>query len=364
MTKILIVSVSAGAGHVRAAQAIESYLTDSGHEVKNVDLMDYSKKWFKHIYADKYIDLINEHPKIWKFLFDITDKPVKRSVYKTRRWFEYKLHKKFFNTLYDFKPDHIISTHFMPPEILLRFREKYSIDFKLHVTVTDFDVHHLWIHQNADHFFVAGDLAKNKLLQNGIQFNNITVSGIPIMPHFFNLFDREYLLKKWNLNPNKRTLLLMAGGAGVGNLNEVADEILSSLTDVQIIALPGKNKEMLDSLNSLKTKYGNLLQPIGFTNEVHELMFLSDLVVTKPGGLSTSECIALKKPMLLINPIPGQEEFNAQNIENLGLGILTKNITEDLKLMLLNLSKYQENFNHLQHKDTQQIFTQFFKDKL
>lgn len=362
MAKILIVSVSAGAGHVRAAQALQSYLEKDGHEVKNVDLMDYSKKWFKHIYADKYIDIINNYPKMWKFLFDISDKPVKKSVYKTRRWIEYKLHQKFFDMINDFKPEHVISTHFMPPEILVRYKEKSLLDFKLHVAVTDFDVHQLWVHPEVNHFFVAGELAKNKLLKNNIHNEQITISGIPIMPQFFDSFNKAHLLNKWHLSANKKTLLLMAGGAGVGSLDLVAKEILDSFADVQIIALPGKNKDLLDKLNVLKETYGTLLQPIGFTSEVHELMFLSDLVVTKPGGLSTSECIALKKPMLLINPIPGQEELNAYNIEHLGLGLLAKNINQDLKIMLLNLSTYQKNFDKLIYNDTQQIFTHFFKD--
>lgn len=364
MAKILIVSVSAGSGHVRAANAIDSYLENQGHTVKHVDLMDYSKVWFKKIYADKYIDLINNHPKVWKLLFDITDKPTKKSVYKTRRWFEYKLHKKFFDMLGEFQPEHVISTHFMPPEILVRFKEKYLVDFQVHVAVTDFDVHRLWVHPEVDHFFVAGDLAKNKLLESNIHPHDITISGIPISPHFFYEFNKSELLKKWNLDSNKKTLLLMAGGAGVGNLDIVSQEILSHFTDIQIIALPGKNQELLDKLKSLIYIYGDRLNPIGFTNEVHELMFLADLVVTKPGGLSTSECISLKKPMLLINPIPGQEELNALNIENLGLGKLSKNIIEDVKFMLENLEQYQNNFSTIQTYDTQNIYQKFFKDIL
>lgn len=362
MAKILIVSVSAGSGHVRAANAIEAYLENQGHTIKHVDLMDYSKKWFKNIYADKYIDLINNHPKVWKLLFDITDKPTKKSVYKTRRWFEYKLHKKFFDMLGDFQPEHIISTHFMPPEILVRFKEKYLVDFQIYVAVTDFDVHQLWVHPEVDHFFVAGNLAKNKLLENNIHPHDITISGIPISPQFFKQFNKEELLKKYNLSNNKKTLLLMAGGAGVGNLDIVSEEILNNFNDIQIIALPGKNNQLLDKLLSLKQVYGDRLNSLGFTNEVHELMYLADLVVTKPGGLSTSECISLKKPMLLINPIPGQEEFNAHNIESLGLGKLSSNIIADVKYMMENLETYQNSFNNIQTYDTQNIYQQFFKD--
>lgn len=362
MSKVLIVSVSAGAGHVRAANAVEAYLNSCGYEVKNVDLMTYSKKWFKHIYADKYIDLINNHPNLWKFLFELTDKPVSKPLYKTRRWLEYKLHKKFFQMIEDFKPDHVISTHFMPPEILLRFKEKKNLNFDISVVVTDFDVHYLWLHNNIKQYFVGGELAKNKLIKLGVNEKNITISGIPIMPQFFNSFNKQKLLEKWNLDSDKKTLLLMAGGAGIGSLDSISHEILSSINDVQIIALPGKNKELFDKLKKLEDKFGCRLKTIGFTNEVHELMFLSDLVVTKPGGLSTSECIALKKPMLLINPIPGQEEFNAKNIEQRHLGKLSTDIINDIKFMLNDLDKFTQQYQQENKHNTEEIISSYFKE--
>ena len=362
MSKILIVSVSAGSGHVRAAQALQTYLQDDGHEVLNIDLMNFSKPWFKKIYADKYIDIINQHPKIWKFLFDITDKPTSNTIYKTRRWFEYQFHKNFFKILDEFKPDRVISTHFMPPEILIRYKEKSNAKFEINVVVTDFDVHQLWINPKVEHYFVAGELAKNKLMNKNIKEENITISGIPIMPYFFKKYNNLDILEKWNFKKNKKTLLLMAGGAGVGDLDNISEEILKSFSNIQIIALPGKNIEMFNRLNLLKLKYDNLY-PISFTNDVHELMYISNLVVTKPGGLSTSECFSLKKPMLLINPIPGQEEFNAKNIESLGVGLLSKNIIEDLKFMLFNLEQYQQKFENLPKYNTEKIIKEFFRRK-
>jgi processive 1,2-diacylglycerol beta-glucosyltransferase len=358
--KIIITSVSAGAGHVRAANAIESYLKDS-HEVSHVDLMDYSTKWFKHVYADKYIDIINNHPKLWKTLYNLSDKPTSKQVYKVRRWLEYKLHNKFFSYLKEANPDVVISTHFMPPEILIRFREKQKLNFKIHVVVTDFDVHYLWVHPNADHYFVAGENAKQKLIQYGISSEKISISGIPIMPNFFIKQDKEILFKKWNLSADKRTILLMAGGAGVGDLDIVADSILNSFNDIQVVALSGKNEKLLNKLNSISKKHVNRMLPVGFTNEVHELMTISDLVVTKPGGLSTSECIYLKKPMVLINPIPGQEELNAENIEKLGLGKLSFDLVNDLNSVISELPEYQNNFSKLTAVDSLNIMKDFYK---
>jgi processive 1,2-diacylglycerol beta-glucosyltransferase len=359
MAKIIITSVSAGAGHVRAANAVEAYLKEK-HDVSHIDLMNYSKKWFKHVYADKYIDLINNHPKVWKLLFDISDKPTPKEIYKIRSWLGYKIHNKFFAYLKQQNPDIVVSTHFMPPEILARYREKEKLNFKIHVVVTDFDVHYLWVHPDADHYFVAGENAKNRLIQYGIHPSKISVSGIPIMPNFFNTYDKSVLAKKWNLDENKRTVLLMAGGAGVGELDNVAKELLTGFEDIQIIALPGKNEQLLIKLKDIQKVYGNRILPIGFTNEVHELMSFADLVVTKPGGLSTSECIYLKKPMMLINPIPGQEELNAKNIAALGLGKLSSNLVKDLEYALRNLSIYKKSFDKLNRLDTKFIIQNFY----
>lgn len=220
----------------------------------------------------------------------------------------------------DFKPDYVISTHFMPPEILLRFKEKKKLNFDISVVVTDFDLYYLWLYNNINQYFVGGELAKNKLIQFGIDEKNITISGIQIIPQFFNSFDKQKLLEKWDLDSSKKTLLLMAGGAGIGSLD-------------------------------------------GIANEVHELMFLSDLVVTKPGDLSTSECITLKKPMLLINPIPGQEEFNAQNIEERKLGKLSTNIIDDIKYMLNNIEDFNVQYKKELTHNTQDIILSHFKEK-
>jgi processive 1,2-diacylglycerol beta-glucosyltransferase len=358
--KIIITSVSAGAGHVRAANAIEAYLKED-HEVEHLDLMNYSKKWFKHLYADKYIDIINKYPQLWKTLYNLSDKPTSKEVYKVRRWLEYKLHNKFFSYLKQQNPDVVISTHFMPPEILVRFREKEKLNFKIHVVVTDFDVHYLWVHPNADHYFVAGDNAKQKLIKYGIDSTKITISGIPIMPSFFKAQNKEALINKWQPQKDKKTILLMAGGAGVGELDDIADKILQNFNNVQVIALSGKNQKLLKKLMNLCKTYYRRITPIGFTNQVHELMAISDIVVTKPGGLSTSECIYLKKPMLLINPIPGQEELNAENIEALGLGKLSSNLIDDLNFMLNHLNIYENNFDKLSSYDSLKIISDFYK---
>lgn len=342
MKKILITSVSAGAGHVRAANAVEEYLKDK-YSVRNEDLMEHSQIWFKNLYADKYLDLVNHTPWLWKLLYSLSDKPTLKTTFKLRRWIEYKTHHKFFKYIEQFQPEIIISTHFMPPEILLRLKEKTNLQFKIFVVVTDFDVHYLWTHIEADHYFVAGQLAKDKLIKYGITSDKITISGIPIMPLFFYQYtveEKQQLHHQWKTHNNKIKVLLMAGGAGIGDLDVIAKDILSKRENIQLIVLAGKNKELLEKLQSLEKQYPANIIAMGFTNKVHELMNISDIVMTKPGGLSTSECIAMKKPMLLVNPIPGQEEHNAIYLESLGIAKLAKNINDDLNFVINNLPNF------------------------
>jgi processive 1,2-diacylglycerol beta-glucosyltransferase len=252
----------------------------------------------------------------------------------------------------------------MPPEILLRFKEKSNIDFKIGVVVTDFDVHYLWVHPEVDLYFVAGKLAKEKLIAYGINADKIKITGIPVMPQFLQNFDTPNLMTKWKFSSDKKRLLLMAGGAGVGNLEQTCKKILSKYDNIEVIALAGKNEKLLKNLTNLKNKYPNNFFPMGFTTEIHELMYLSDLIVTKPGGLSTSECLLMKKPMLLINPIPGQEEHNAEILTKLGVAVLAKNLLDDIDYMFKNLNQFEIALNNLPTLNSQLLFQEEIKKLL
>lgn len=358
MKKILITSVSAGAGHVRAASAVEAYLkSDPNHKyvIENYDLMHFSTKWFKTVYATHYLGIINHLPTLWKALYTLSDRPTLKVNFKTRRWIQYKNHTLFFNYLESYQPDLVLSTHFMPPEILIRYKEKTGAKFKIGVVITDFDVHYLWVHPQVDLYFVAGRLAKEKLIAYGIEESKIIISGIPVMPQFLQVQDENMLIQEWNFNKDKKRLLLMAGGAGVGSLDSICTKILNQYPDLELIALAGKNEKLLNQLNHIKNKHPHNFYPMGFTTKVHELMQVSDLIVTKPGGLSTSECLLMKKPMLLINPIPGQEEHNAELLTKQGVAKLSKNLINDLDSMLSNLDSFKAAFNNLPSLQTEKI---------
>lgn len=363
MKKILITSVGAGSGHIKAAQAVEQYL-NTQFTVSNIDSIQLAQSWFKYLCTDFYIKLVNSFPQLWKLIYQLSDKPSHPFIVSIRQFIQNKTHRKFIDYVVNYQPDIVISTHFMPPEILFDIRKKYQLDFKILVVVTDFDVHGMWINSNVDHYFVAGEQAKQRVIEYGISENKITVAGIPVQPKFFHHYSAEEKIlieQKWNINPNKKKILMMAGGAGIGHLDKIVEKLLILRTDIQLITVAGNNAQLLDKLNKISSTYSNNILPIGFTNDIHELMLMSDIVITKPGGLSTSECLAMKKPMILLDAIPGQEEHNAYYLTSLHIAQMADNIEENINQTLENLPLYQSRYNELYDLNSQQIIIDFIK---
>jgi processive 1,2-diacylglycerol beta-glucosyltransferase len=189
------------------------------------------------------------------------------------------------------------------------------------VQVTDFDVHALWVHPGVDHYCVASDEVAFRLADRGVPAEKIHVTGIPVMPQFTAPLERAICARELGLAADKFTVLMMAGGAGVGGLDELAARLLQLPHDLQLVALAGRNAELLERLQALAARHPGKLFPLGFTTTVERVMTAADLVVTKPGGLSVSECLAQRKPMLLVSPIPGQEERNADYLLEAGAAI-------------------------------------------
>ena len=192
----------------------------------------------------------------------------------------------------------------------------------LWVQVTDFDVHALWVHPHVDRYCVANEEVAFRLADRGVPRERITVTGIPVMPQFSAPLDRADLRgRARHSTPEKFTVLMMAGGAGVGGLDKLAERVLRLPDTLQLVALAGRNAELLQRLQALAKQHPGKLFPLGFTTTVERVMTAADLVVTKPGGLSVSECLAKQRPMLLVSPIPGQEERNADYLLESGAAI-------------------------------------------
>ncbi len=329
--KILILSVSAGAGHARAAEAIRAHaaLHDVTSTVVHLDVMDYATAAFRKIYTDFYIKLVNKAPTLWGYLYNFSNEAKHDSnIEQLRRCLERWNAKALLQAMADFLPDAIICTHFLPAEMLARLIARRELTCPVWVQVTDFDLHRMWVHEGMTGYFAANEEVAFRMRAQGIAAERIHVTGIPIMPAFAQNLVRAVCAQELGLDPNQLTLMVMGGGAGLGNMDVLAEHLLRMKSDdgrteagFQLIVLAGKNTQSLHALQHLAKQYPRRLFPCGFTTQVERLMVCADLVITKPGGLTTSECLAMGLPMIVNAPIPGQEERNADYVMEQGAAL-------------------------------------------
>src|ERR1041384_5233650 len=332
LRKVLLLSASAGAGHVRAAEAIEKAFNQApdadSREVRHIDVLNYTNKLFRHLYSKAYIDLVNKMPEVPGWFYDKLDKPWKN---ERRRLALDKLNTSpFVKLLREYRPDLIVCTHFLPAEIVSWLKAKERLASRQVIIVTDFDVHAMWLVHHYEHYFVAIDEARAYLEVLGIPAEKITVSGIPIDPVFAIKKDRQEMRAKHGLAPDRTTILLSAGGFGVGSIDALVSALLPLQHRAQIVAICGRNEELKKRHTKLAARIKPdatvLLKPFGYTKEMDELMTASDIVLGKPGGLTTSEALAKGLVFVIVNPIPGQEERNSDHLLEGGVAIRWNNL--------------------------------------
>jgi len=327
MKKIAVLSVSAGAGHIRAAEAIKetAHQEFKDVEVVHIDVMDFVPKLFKKSYAESYVKLVQKHPMAWTYLYNKSDEIEGRDsihiLKKIRQMIESMNTIKLRKAIKKLKVDHIICTHFLPAELISKMIDKGHNIPPCWVQVTDYDVHNLWKQKHMAGYFVGSDEIAAKIKCENINDEDVYVTGISIMPQFKKTYSREDCATELGIAPNKKTILMMAGGFGIGAIDEAAEKLIESDDKLQVIALAGRSKDLLERLNEVSLRHPQRLIPMGFTTEIEKLMAVSDIAVTKPGGLTTSECLATGLPMIVINPIPGQEERNCDYLLENGAGM-------------------------------------------
>lgn len=328
--KVLILSASVGAGHLRAAEALEKAFKqlNLAEEVKNIDVLNYTNPLFRRLYSKAYLDMVNNMPEVLGWLYDSLDKPWENE--KRRLALDRLNTLPFINLLKKEKPDLAVCTHFLPSEIISWLKAKGKVNFPQAVVVTDFDAHAMWLCHHYEQYFVALEETKVHLSKIGIPIEKITVTGIPIDPLFSERKDKELMREKYGLDKNKLTIMVSAGGFGVGNIEHLLQALSDLKTPSQILAICGRNEDLKKKLEKLAIEKLNnervTFTPIGFTREMDEYMSASDLIVGKPGGLTTSEALAKGLIFCIVNPIPGQEERNSDHLLEKGCAIKCNNL--------------------------------------
>lgn len=348
--KILILSASVGNGHTRAAQALEKAfrIKHPNAEIRHEDTLKFTNPLFKKLYGEAYIDLVNNAPELLGWMYDQLDEPWKN---EKRRLFLEKLNTiPFVKMVKDYGPDLIVCTHFLPAEIISDLKKKEKFKTPQAIVVTDFDMHALWLCRRYEHYFVATDETKYYLETLGFPAEKTSVTGIPIDPVFMEKKDKAEMRTKYSLDQDKPTIILSAGGFGVGRLEGLLIALQKVRTPLQILAMCGKNEELKKKLEKMPLSNPDCkIIPVGFTTEMDEYMSAADMVVGKPGGLTTCESLAKGLVFVVVNPIPGQEERNSDHLLENGSAIRCNNLAT-LGYKIEQLLSNPERFQKMQRK--------------
>ena len=326
--KTLIVYASAGVGHKKAAEAVynaykaKDTTTD---EIVYLDMLDKCNSLIKAAYPGLYIFAVKHAVWAWALLFKMTDnRTFSRLTKKLKMFIESRGCSEFLKYLKEEKFDVIISTHFYSSAMAGELKRKAEIKSKLITIVTDYRVHAYWLSRETDKFLVASNRTKEDLIKDGINKEKIEITGIPVDLKFSIKHDKKLIEKNMHLIDKQLRVLVMGGGFGVGPFEYLLKNLAVLKDELNLVFVCGYNQDLLDKLKVLSQELDFKVNLLGYADNIDELMQVSDLIITKAGGITLSESLVSGLPALVINPIPGQEEGNAGYLASKGAVVVKK----------------------------------------
>jgi len=309
--RILILSASVGSGHNVAAGVLESAFRQAPEveEVKAIDVLSLTSDFYHNLYDEAYFAAVDAIPWLVGWGYERNVPPFK-SEEQLSPWDQLNTTAAV-KAIEAYQPDAVVCTHFLPARLISLLLARGTLHATMSVVTTDYDFQGLWLSTPFNHFFVARDETREYMVDIGLPADRITVSGIPVRAAFSQAIDREAVLARYQLRPDVPTLLISAGAAGGAYTQAVVTQTLRMHNAFQAVVVCGRNEELKDKITALVAPQADRYRIVGYTTDMPELMRVATLFVGKPGGLSSSECMAAGLPMVLINPIPGQEVRNS-----------------------------------------------------
>ncbi len=326
--KVLLLYISILSGHHRAAMAIEKALLNHNPEtqVYSINSFHYTNPILEKVINRTYNGIIKRTPEVWEYLYD------NPKVVKNTQALKDMMHRynstKMKALISDFNPDVVVCTQAFPCGLVADYKMTFDPKLLLVGVLTDFYPHSYWVYEAVDKYVVASEEAKKRLLANGILEEKVHVFGIPIDMRFSKPQDKNKIYEKTGLDSSKKTVLIMGGSGGLGPIKRVVLAIDRISSGIQVVVISGTNTKLANYLKRLSRKLSKDIQVIGYTDSVDEFMEVSDIIITKPGGLTASEALAKNLPIIIINPIPGQESKNTEFLLRQGAAIKAVNETE------------------------------------
>ena len=345
--KILLLPVSAGMGHIKAAEALQGVLEEhEGVEVENLDCLEYSK-FLKGVYHDWYRRFMNSIPEFYGAFYTQTATPrkIEKFFFKPKSIIERLSAGKLFKKVKAFDPDMIVSFHPLPAEVVSFWLNNGKIDAKHFVVLTDFVGHRTWAQGQVDSYFVNNDELKNFMIKQGVELTKILNTGIPINKKFTRDFDEEEFAFQQKLTSGKKKVLIHLFAFTKKNaLRIVEEELLKLDVDAEFILLCGKNTVLFEQVEKLINGKENF-KIVGFTEEMYKFMQVADVLLCKPGGLILSEAMAKGLPFVTFGTIPGQEVGNNEFVLERGAALsapTVESVGQKIKQLLTDETLYQE----------------------
>ncbi len=360
--RILITTATAGAGHLAAAAALEEAwrALRPNDVVRKVDLVEFFSPLHRKIHADGYLKLVEHAPELWGMMFKKTDNvKLARRLNRLKRVFPSQSRRKFVRCVTEFRPEAALCTHYLPLEVLgqlkrrslrrlsaearrrsrgaprwLDVAEVAPVGPLVASIVTDFEAHALWMDESVNLYCVAAEETKARLVARGAAPDNVVATGIPIAAKFSQKVERRVVRKKLGLRDDQPVLLVLSGGFGMGPVGAMVAQLDRVDKEFQVLVVAGRNEQMRRELAAEDRRHPTHV--LGFSDKMHELMSVSDLVITKPGGLTSSEALAMGRPLFILNPIPGQEAANSDFLLERGAAVKVNRV-EDLPYRLGHL---------------------------
>lgn len=339
--KVLILTANYGNGHVQVAKTLYEQCLRLGLDVTVSNLYQESNPIVSEVTQYLYLKSFSIGKQFYRLFYYGVDK-----IYNKRKFNIYfKMgNKRLGQLVEEHKPDIIINT--FPMIVVPEYRRRTGKVIPTFNVMTDFCLHKIWVHENVDKYYVATDYVKEKLIEIGTHPNNVKITGIPIRPQFEESMPKEPIYKKYNLSPDKKVLLIMAGAHGVlKNVKELCENLVHD-DQVQVVVVCGKNSSLKESLSSLEGDNADRLKVLGYVERIDELFRITDCMITKPGGITLTEATAIGVPVILYKPVPGQEKENAIFFEDRGAAVVV-NRHEEILESVTSLLADEEKLNRM-----------------
>ncbi len=317
--RFLLLHITARSGHHRASCAVEQTVRslDPSATIVNLDAFQFTSRFVRWAITRTYTSLIHHQPDVWEYLYD------NPSVHRRLQVFRALLHRyqaaKLQQLLDTVRPDAIACTQAYPCGVVADFKKQRNLRVPLIGVLTDYAPHLYWFHDTVDAYVVPSEQVKRRFVTRGVEPSRVRVLGIPIDPRFRDPVDRQASARRFGLSLEQPVLLIMGGGSGFGQLREIVLSLDTLPHPCQLVVLAGTNRPLLSWLQGQRFRHRVLA--VGYTQDVPQLMSLATLLVSKPGGLTTSEALAKHLPLVIVNPIPGQEAYNARFLLSQGAAV-------------------------------------------